>query len=288
MQKHLSVWLTMLWLCGFAQNQFWFLLLFFASFLWGSVHSFWTNGELWTQRFKPPSLFEFHEGEAKLLLHCLKLLCSSSVTSTAKQFFSWSVLRGCKRSSGVRPFCEKALHPFQLLLCLSRHLTAFFFPTLPSQICYAFRSPFLSPASLYWFCFPSYLRSTFISLPPLAIFLQKRQSQMRPPCTKLWNVGVCLTSVPFVASTPVTVPSIPPSPGTAFYSIFTCFTRLPLLLCSTVGHCAPHFSIHQLLPIFPCIAPFPYPVRPCSFQILLMPKLLPWKGHQRPISASLL
>lgn len=93
------------------------------------------------------------------------------------------------------------------------------------------------------------------------------------PIQSLRNTGVCLTSVPFLSfhssdcSLITTLSHI--SSATAFYTI-TCFTRLPLLLRSAVGHCAHIFpSINQLFPILTYIALFSYPVRPSSFQISL-------------------
>lgn len=153
-----------------------------------------------------------------------------------KTLFSWSVPWGCKRRSRVRPYCEKGLHPFQLLLlCLSDDLTAFFSPTLAFQICYAFRSPSLFPVTLYCFCVPPissyyfHLSSSTGDFPP-----EETEPDMTPPYQGLWNVGVCLMSVPYLLTSTPTFPLLHPSyisPGTAFY---TCSPLFPAAIASYV------------------------------------------------------
>lgn len=72
-------------------------------------------------------------------------------------------------------------------------------------------------------------------------FSSGRDSQMRPLCTKLVERWCLPYECAFLfASTPLFLHYHPShiSSGTAFYTIFTCFNRLPLMLLYTVVHSA--------------------------------------------------
>lgn len=174
------------------------------------------------------------------------MLCTLHCYFHSKTLFSWSVLRGYKQNSRVRSFCEKGLHPLQLLLCLSDQPP---FPALPFQICYAFRSPFLSPVMFYCFCFSSYGQITFIS-PLLAIYLQRRQIQLPPPCTKFMEHCCLPYEGAFFFFASRTFPSLPPFPAAGFLlHIFHLCIHLPLnrLTCCVPGSLWTVFSIHYSL-----------------------------------------
>lgn len=177
------------------------------------------------------------------------MLCTLHCYFHSKTLFSWSVLRGYKQNSRVRSFCEKGLHPLQLLLCLSDQPP---FPALPFQICYAFRSPFLSPVMFYCFCFSSYGQITFIS-PLLAIYLRRRQIQLPPPCTKFME-HCCLPyegAFFFFCFSDFSFPA-PFSRGrfsfTHFSPLYSLTTKPPHLLCSRV---TVDCIFHPLLSILP-------------------------------------
>lgn len=175
------------------------------------------------------------------------------------------------------------------MLCLSHHLAAFLFP----QLC---PSKFAMPSDLCPYPLRRFTGSVFphISAALSSLFLHWRFCSRRDrarhglPVQSLRNVSVCLTSGPFFASTPLTVPSLLAFPYLPCHSflphshLFLGFLSCCVPLWVTVLCILP--SICQLLPILPFIAPFPYPVRPCSFQRSLTAELLLWKGHQRPIS----
>lgn len=221
-----------------------------------SLMIFVLDDKLWRQRFKPPRLFEFHEGEAKLLCHCLKLLCSSSLLLPLQNTFSpasWASSEDVNRAPGSG-LSVKRLYTLSSCCCVYLIISLLsFFQLCPPK----FAMPLdLRPYPLRHFpgsVFPrisAILSSLFLHW---RFFSRRDRVRLGLRVQSLWNTGVCLMSVPFFASTPLFLHYHPShiSSGTAFYTTFTCFNRLPLLLCSTVGHSAPHFSTHQsIIPNF--------------------------------------
>lgn len=257
MQKHLSVWLTMLlWFCT---NTILVYASLFESFLWWS--SFWTNGELWRQRFKPLRLFEFHEGEEKLHLHCLKLLCSSSLLLPLQNTFSPGASSVDVNGAPGSGLSVKRLYTLSCCCVYLIISLLSFFQLCPPKFAMPLDLipiPWVALLVLFSLISPQYfhLSSSTGDFPPEetepdGASLYKAWG---PLVFALWVFLFCFLWL-FLHHHPSHI-----SPATAFYPIFTCFTRLPLLLRSTVGHCAPHSSIHQsITPNFAIYCSFPLP-----------------------------
>lgn len=166
---------------------------------------------------------------------------------------------------------------YTLSSCCCVYLISLLFPALPFQICYAFRSPLLSPVMFYCFCFPSYVYITFIS-PLLAIYLQKRQIQLPPPSTKFMEHWCLPHDGAFFCFSDFSVPA--PfshfSPGRFPLHIFhLCFHLPPDCLTCCGSSYGSYFSIYLSITLdFAIFSGSSYPVLPSSFQMSTMAKLL--------------
>lgn len=188
-----------------------------------------------------------HEGEAKLHLHCQRCSVLCTVTFIAKHFSPGASSGDINRTPGSGLSVKRG---YTLSSCCCVYLISLLFPALPFQICYAFRSPFLSPVMFYCFCFSSYVQITFIS-PLLAIYLQKRHIQLPPPSTEFmehcclpYEGGFfCFSDFSFQAPFPIF-----PAAGFLLHIFHLCF-HFPLnrLTCCVPGSLWTVFSIHYSL-----------------------------------------
>lgn len=217
MQKHLLVWLTML--LWFFTNKILVYASLFESFLWWS--SFWTNGELWRQRFKPLRLFEFHEGKEKLHLHCLKLLCSSSLLLPLQNTFSPGASSEDVNGAPGSGLSVKRLYTLSCCcVYLIISLLSFF------QLC---PPKFAMPLDLHPYPPRRFTSSVFPHIAAVlsSLFLHWRFSSRRDrarrslPVQSLRTVGVCLMSVNFLL--PLTIPLSPPFPYLPCHSFLPYF-----------------------------------------------------------------
>lgn len=122
--------------------------------------------------------------------------------------------------SGVTLFCKRFC---TLLSCFCVYLVPDWLFTLPHQICYAFRSPSLSPLC-FTVCFPLYILNLFylfLSLALWTILLWRRQTKTWPPCLKLVDVG---SWVYLFALVPLNLPLSSTFPCFSWHSFYVFFT----------------------------------------------------------------
>lgn len=176
-----------------------------------------------------------HEGEAKLHLHCQSCSVLCTVTFIAKHFSPGASSGDINRTPGSGLSVKRG---YTLSICCV-YLISLLFPALPFQICYAFRSPFLSPLIFYCFTVFPHKFMLHLSLLYWRFTFRRGRFSCHHPVQSSCNIGVCLMRGPFIAS--LTFPSLPPFPifppaGFLLHIFQLCF-HLPLdcLTCCVPG-----------------------------------------------------